>query len=85
MSTMVEESRTTGSKYHLRAHTAGSMQGSNAVAPAGGCVLLVRCITIKAMAVESEAASHWRRGVALVSRSKPKMVATMMPTRALKK
>lgn len=63
----------------------GSMQGSSAVAPAGGWVVFVRCMMTKAMAVASEAASHWRRGKGSDSRSNWKIVAMMTPIRPLKK
>jgi hypothetical protein len=56
----VDESSRTGRKYHRSAQIPGSTQGIKAVAPAGGCVVLVTCITMSAMAVEREAASHCR-------------------------
>lgn len=83
--TSVDDSRTTGRKYHPRAQMVWSTHGINAVAPAGGCVVFVRCMTIKAMAEDREAANHWSLGWWSWFRSRSKIVATMMPVRALKK
>lgn len=55
---IVEDKRTTGRKYHDKFQTSISTAGNNAVAPAGGCVVSVICITKIAVAVESEAANQ---------------------------
>lgn len=83
--TRVADSRTTGRKYHLNAHMPGSTQGIRAVAPAGGCVVFVTCITINAIAVERDAASHCKFGFASLCKSRSNMVAMITPVRALKK
>jgi hypothetical protein len=46
-------SSSTGKKYHRKAQICWSIHGMSAVAPAGGCVVFVRCITTRAMAVAS--------------------------------
>jgi hypothetical protein len=56
--TRTELSNTTGRKYHFSAQITGSTTGRRAVAPAGGCVVLVRCITTSAIETAREAASH---------------------------
>jgi hypothetical protein len=83
--TIAEDSRRTGKKYHLNAHMVASIHGSSAVAPAGGCVVLVRCMTMSAIAVARLAASHWSRGSGSSWRLNWKIVAMMTPTRPLKK
>ncbi len=86
---MVEDSRTTVRKYQDRLLMDGSTTGSRAVAPAGGCVVLVNCIATIAVAVDSEAASHasWC-GLASVSCARSlrlKILVNTMPIKALMK
>lgn len=57
-STTAEDNMMTGSKYHDNARTSLSTAASNAVAPAGGCVVLVICMITIATAVESAPQSH---------------------------
>lgn len=57
-SASVEDSSTTGKKYHPISPTPSSTLGSSAVAPAGGCVVPVICIAAVAVAQESAAASQ---------------------------
>jgi hypothetical protein len=84
-STIPEDNRSTGRKYHLNAQMCGSMQGSSAVAPAGGWVLFVRCMTTRAIAVARLAASHWSLGSGSSLRLNWKIVAMITPMRPLKK
>ena len=55
---MVDDNSTTGRKYHDKARIVGFVAGSRAVAPAGGCVVLVICIAVIAIAVDRDTASH---------------------------
>lgn len=80
-----EESNTTGRRYQERRLTEASIAGSRAVAPAGGWVVLVICITTIAMLVESEAANQRRDSNPASEGIRPKSFVTQIPTSALRK
>ncbi len=51
-------SRTRGSKYQPSCSTCGSTAASNAVAPAGGCIVFVRVIAAEARPQANAPATH---------------------------
>ena len=66
---------------------AGSTEGRSAVAPAGGCVVLVNCMATTAIAVDKEAATQ--ATFPLVEAASDEVIsktrATTTPIRALRK
>jgi hypothetical protein len=82
---IVEDSSTTGKKYHESCQMASSVAGSKAVAPAGGCVVLVSCMTTMAIAVDNEAASQRNDSKRAWSGMRLNNLVTQRPVKALKK
>jgi hypothetical protein len=82
-----DDRRTTGKRYQLSLLTAGVVIGRSAVAPAGGWIVLVACMTTMAMEEAKVAASQARRrGLSSSWRLLSwKIRAMMMPVKALKK
>ena len=82
---ITEDNRTTGKKYQESLQISWLVAGSKAVAPAGGCVVPVNCITTIAIAVESEAASQRRDSKRVWSGIRLNNFVMQMPIKALKK
>lgn len=82
---IVEDKRTTGRKYHDKFHTSMSTAGSNTVAPAGGCVVSVTCMTTMAMAVESETANQRSESNLVVDGMRLNSLVMHIPTSTLRK
>lgn len=79
------ERSTTGRKYQESSQIASSVAGKSAVAPAGGCVVCVICITTMATAVDSDAASQRSELKRSWSGIRLNSFVMQMPTSALRK
>lgn len=82
---ITDDRSTTGRKYQDSSQIASSMAGSSAVAPAGGCVVWVICITTMATAEDSDAASQRSELKRSWSGIRLNSLVMQMPTSALKK